>query len=56
MDEKEKWTLNYDRGSKHCGYMISNMTEIFNSILEEFDHCLSQQYRLSHSTSVINGS
>jgi hypothetical protein len=33
MDEKEKWALAYDNGGKHCGYMTSNMTEIFNSIL-----------------------
>jgi hypothetical protein len=33
MDEKEKWALTYDKGGKHCGYMTSNMTEIFNSIL-----------------------
>jgi hypothetical protein len=33
MDEKEKWTLSYDNGGKHCGYMTSNMAEIFNSIL-----------------------
>jgi hypothetical protein len=32
-DEKEKLTLAYDKGGKHCGYMTSNMTEIFNSIL-----------------------
>jgi hypothetical protein len=33
MDEKEKWALAYDKGGKRCGYMISNMMEIFNSIL-----------------------
>jgi hypothetical protein len=33
MDEKEKWTLAYDKGGKRCGYMTSNMAEIFNSIL-----------------------
>jgi hypothetical protein len=33
MDEKEKWTLAYDMGGKRCGYMTSNMAEIFNSIL-----------------------
>jgi hypothetical protein len=33
MDEKEKWALAYDKGGKHCGYMTSNMAEIFNSIL-----------------------
>jgi hypothetical protein len=33
MNEKEKWALSYDKGGKRCGYMISNMTEIFNSIL-----------------------
>jgi hypothetical protein len=33
MDEKEKWALAYDKGDKHCGYMTSNMTEIFYSIL-----------------------
>jgi hypothetical protein len=33
MDEKEKWALTYDKGGKHCGYMTSNMAEIFNSIL-----------------------
>jgi predicted ribonuclease toxin of YeeF-YezG toxin-antitoxin module len=33
MYEKEKWALTYDKGEKHCGYMASNMTEIFNSIL-----------------------
>jgi hypothetical protein len=33
MDEKEKWALAYDKGDKCCGYMTSNMAEIFNSIL-----------------------
>jgi hypothetical protein len=33
MNEKEKWALSYDKGGKHCGYMTSNMTEIFSSIL-----------------------
>jgi hypothetical protein len=33
MDEKKKWTLAYDKGGKRCGYMTSNMAEIFNSIL-----------------------
>jgi hypothetical protein len=33
MDEKEKWALAHDKGGKHCGYMPSNMAEIFNSIL-----------------------
>jgi hypothetical protein len=33
MDEKEKWALAYDKGGKRCGYMTSNMAEIFNSIL-----------------------
>jgi transposase-like protein len=33
MDKKEKWTLSYDKGGKRCGYMTSNMVEIFNSIL-----------------------
>jgi hypothetical protein len=33
MDEKEKWALAYDKGRKRCGYMISNMAKIFNSIL-----------------------
>jgi transposase-like protein len=33
MDEKEKWALSYDKGGKCCGYMTSNMAEIFNSIL-----------------------
>jgi transposase-like protein len=33
MDEKEKWALAYDKGGKHCGYMTSNMADIFNSIL-----------------------
>jgi hypothetical protein len=33
MDEKEKLTLTYDKGGKHCACMISNMVEIFNSIL-----------------------
>jgi hypothetical protein len=33
MDEKEKWALHYDKGGKRCGYMTSNMAEIFNSIL-----------------------
>jgi hypothetical protein len=33
MDKREKWTLAYDKGGKHCGYMTSNMAEIFNSIL-----------------------
>jgi hypothetical protein len=33
MDEKEKCALAYDKGGKHCGYMISNMAEILNSIL-----------------------
>jgi hypothetical protein len=32
-DEKEKWALAYDKGGKHCGYMTSNMTDVFNSIL-----------------------
>jgi hypothetical protein len=26
--------LAYDKGGKHCGYITSNMTEIFNSILK----------------------
>jgi hypothetical protein len=25
--------LAYDKGGKHCGYMTSNMADIFNSIL-----------------------
>jgi hypothetical protein len=29
MREKEKWVLAYDKGGKHCGYMTSNMAEIF---------------------------
>jgi hypothetical protein len=33
MDEKEKWALAFDKGGKRCGYMTSNMAEIFNSIL-----------------------
>jgi hypothetical protein len=33
MDEKEKWALTYKKGGKCCGYMTSNMTDIFNSIL-----------------------
>jgi hypothetical protein len=33
MDEKEKWTMAYDKGGKHYGYMTSNMVEIFISIL-----------------------
>jgi hypothetical protein len=33
MDEKENWVLAYDKGGKYCGYMTSNMTEIFNSLL-----------------------
>jgi transposase-like protein len=33
MDEKKKWAMAYDKGSKHCGYMTSNMVKIFNSIL-----------------------
>jgi hypothetical protein len=33
MDEKDKLPLAYDKSSKHCGYMTSNMTEIFNSLL-----------------------
>jgi hypothetical protein len=33
MDEKEKCALAYEKGGKHCGYVTSNMTEIFNSIL-----------------------
>jgi hypothetical protein len=33
MDKKEKCALTYDKGDKRCGYMISNITEIFNSIL-----------------------
>jgi hypothetical protein len=27
--------LAYDKGGKHCGYMTSNMAEIFNSLLRE---------------------
>jgi hypothetical protein len=34
MDEKEMWALAYDKGGKRCGYMTSNMAEIFNSILK----------------------
>jgi hypothetical protein len=34
INEKEKWALAYDKGGKRCGYMTSNMTEIFNSILK----------------------
>jgi hypothetical protein len=33
MGEKEKWALTYDKGGKRCGYMTSNMVEIFNSLL-----------------------
>jgi hypothetical protein len=33
MGEKEKWALTYDKGGKRCGYMTSNMAEIFNSLL-----------------------
>jgi hypothetical protein len=36
MDEKEKWTLAYDKGGKRCGYMTSNTSDIFNSILRGF--------------------
>jgi hypothetical protein len=43
MDKKEKWALAYDKGGKHCGYMTSNMTEIFNSILRGVRSFLSQQ-------------
>jgi hypothetical protein len=32
MDEKEKSPLAHDKGGKHCGYMTTNMTEIFNSL------------------------
>jgi hypothetical protein len=28
MDEKEKWTLTYDKGGKCCRYMTSNMADI----------------------------
>jgi hypothetical protein len=31
MDE-EKSPLAHDKGGKHCGYMTTNMTEIFNSL------------------------
>jgi hypothetical protein len=33
MNEKEKWTLAYNKGGKRRGYMTSNMAEVFNSIL-----------------------
>jgi hypothetical protein len=33
MNEKDKWALTYDKRGKRCGYMTSNMAEIFNSIL-----------------------
>jgi hypothetical protein len=33
INEKEKWALTHDKGGKRCGYMTSNMTEIFNSLL-----------------------
>jgi hypothetical protein len=43
MNEKEKWELAYDKGGKCCGYMTSNMIEIFNSILRGVRSFLSQQ-------------
>jgi hypothetical protein len=56
MDEKEKWALAHDKCGKCCGYMTSNMVEIFNSLLrEDFSLCLSQQWLLSHSISATNG-
>jgi hypothetical protein len=33
MDEKENWTVAYDKGGKRCGYITSNMVKIFNSLL-----------------------
>jgi hypothetical protein len=33
MDEKKKRALAYDKGGKRCGYMTSDMAEIFNSIM-----------------------
>jgi hypothetical protein len=33
MNENDKWTLSYDKGGKHCGYITRNIAEIFNSIL-----------------------
>lgn len=32
-DDKEKWALAYDAGGKRCGFMTSNMAEIYNSLL-----------------------
>jgi hypothetical protein len=33
MGDKEKWAPTHDKGGKRCGYMTSNRTEIFNSLL-----------------------
>jgi hypothetical protein len=33
MDKKEKWALSYHKGHKRCGYMKSNMMDIFNNLL-----------------------
>jgi hypothetical protein len=33
VDDKEKWSLTHDKGGKCCGYMTSNMIEIFNSMV-----------------------
>jgi hypothetical protein len=35
MDEKEKWSLPFDKGEKRYGYMTSNIAKIFNSLLTE---------------------
>jgi transposase-like protein len=56
IDEKEKWALVYDKGGKHCGYMTSNMTEIFNSILRGIRSLSVIAISFSQSTSAMNGS
>jgi hypothetical protein len=43
MDDKETWSLAHDKGGKCCGYMMSNMDEIFHSMLRGVTPCLSQQ-------------
>jgi hypothetical protein len=56
MDEKEKWALFYDNGGKRCGYMTSNMADIFNSILRGVRSLPVIEIASFTSRSVMNGS
>jgi hypothetical protein len=46
IDEKEKWALTYDKGDKRCGYMTSNIAEIFYSLLRGVIPCHSNIFHI----------